>query len=99
MQPLIIFESKYIRYTKHNRYKASWICNAHSAIRKRYHSIRSSIAILAGNWSQPSLAMMKSFDIIIFIIPFEVISNLLKEFEDELYNLQVTDQTLGNIVS
>ena len=26
LQPLVLLESKYIRYTKHNRDKASWIC-------------------------------------------------------------------------
>lgn len=25
MQPIILFESKYLRYTKHNRDKGSWI--------------------------------------------------------------------------
>ncbi|GAK49179.1 hypothetical protein U14_00397 [Candidatus Moduliflexus flocculans] len=73
MQPLILFESKYIRYKKHNRDKGSWVCHAHSAIRRRYHSIRSSIAILGGNWSQSSLAMIKSHDINIFVIPFDVV--------------------------
>lgn len=80
MQPLIIFESKYIRYKKHNRDKGSWVCHAHSAIRKRYHSIRSSIAILAGSWSNSSVAMMKSNDINIFLIPFDFISAKLREY-------------------
>lgn len=80
MQPLIIFESKYIRYKNHNRDKGSWICNAHSAVRKRYHSIRSSIAILAGNWSGSSQAMMRSSDINLFLIPFDYICEVLSEF-------------------
>ncbi len=78
MQPIIIFESKYIRYKKHNRDKGSWICNAHSAVRRRYHSIRSSIAILAGNWSGSSQAMMQSNDINLFLIPFEHICKILE---------------------
>ncbi len=79
MQPLVLLESKYIRYKKHNRDKGSWICNAHSAIRKRYHSIRASIAVLAGSWSRTSLAMIKSYDINVFLIDFSLISKLLKE--------------------
>ncbi|MYB71224.1 MAG: hypothetical protein F4X75_22320 [Gemmatimonadetes bacterium] len=79
MKPLIIFESKYIRYKKHNRDKGSWICHAHSAIRRRYHSIRSSIAILAGNWSSPSQAMMRSNNINLFLIPFNHICEVLSE--------------------
>lgn len=79
MQPIILFESKYLRYTKHNRDKGSWICNAHSALRRRYSSIRSSIAVLAGNWTRNSLAMMTSYNINVFIIPFQLICELLKE--------------------
>ncbi len=79
MKPLIIFESKYIRYKKHNRDKGSWICHTHSAIRRRYHSIRSSIAILAGNWSGPSQAMMHSNNINLFLIPFNHICEVLSE--------------------
>ena len=81
MKPLIIFESKYIRYKKHNRDKGSWICHAHSAIRRRYHSIRSSIAILAGNWSGPSQAMMRSNNINLFLIPFDYICEVLSELD------------------
>jgi len=77
MQPIILVESKYIRYKKHNRDKGSWVCTAHPAIRRRYASIRSSIAVLAGNWSSSSLTMMKSYDINIFLIPFRRICDLL----------------------
>ena len=84
MQPLIIFESKYIRYTKHNKDKGSWICNAHPAIRRRYHSIRSSIAVLAGNWSRSSQAMMSSHKINLFLIPFDNVCEILNEFNVDL---------------
>lgn len=80
MQPMILIESKYIRYKKHNRDKGSWVCTAHPAVRRRYQSIRSSIAVLAGNWSSTSLAMMRSFDINIFLIPFKRICDLLEKY-------------------
>lgn len=80
MQPLILFEWKYIRYKKHNRDKASWVCSAHPAIRRRYASIRSSIAVLAGNWSSSSIAMMKSNHINIFLVPFERICEILAKY-------------------
>ena len=81
MQPLILIEYKYIRYKKHNRDKGSWLCTAHNAVRRRYNSVRSSIAILAGSWSGSSVAMMKSHDINLFIIPFDKITELLKEHD------------------
>lgn len=80
MQPIILIESKYIRYKKHNRDKGSWVCTAHPAIRRRYSSIRSSIAVLAGNWSSSSLAMMRSYEINIFLIPFTEICDFLAEY-------------------
>ncbi|MGV3345908.1 hypothetical protein ACGVWS_09215 [Enterobacteriaceae bacterium LUAb1] len=80
-QPIILLESKYIRYKKHNRDKGSWICHAHGSIRNRYTSIRSCIAILAGNWSKTSLKMMISNNINIFHIPFERIADILDEYQ------------------
>jgi hypothetical protein len=80
MRPLILLESKYGLNTKHDRYKGRWVCHAHTAIRRRYHSIRSSIAILAGNWSQSSQAMMESHDIALYLIPFDLICNLLDAY-------------------
>ena len=80
MQPLVVFESKYIRYKKHNRDKGSWICATHQAVRGRYQSIRKFIAILAGRWSAPSLAMMRSQNIVIYEVGFEAICNLLKSY-------------------
>ena len=78
--PLMLIESKYIRYKKHNRDKASWICNSHTAIRKHFSSIRSSIAVLAGNWSATSLAMLTSYDVSYFMVPFSSISKILNQY-------------------
>lgn len=80
MQPIILIESKYIRYKKHNRDKGSWICTAHPALRRRYHSIRTSIAVLAGNWSSSALTMIRSYNINVFLIPFQRICDLLAEY-------------------
>ncbi|MFH1732574.1 MAG: hypothetical protein ABIF82_13120 [Planctomycetota bacterium] len=79
MQPLILLEWKYLRYTKHNRDKGSWVCTAHPALRRRFSSIRSSIAVLAGKWSATSLTMMKSHDINFFLIPFDLVCGLFAE--------------------
>ena len=76
-QPIVLLESKYIRYTKHNRDKGSWICHAHGEVRRFYSSIRSSIAILAGNWSKTSLTMITSHNINVFLVPFERLVEVL----------------------
>jgi hypothetical protein len=80
MHPIILIESKYIRYKKHNRDKGSWICTAHPAIRRHYASVRSSIAVLAGNWSLSSQAMMRSHDVNLLLISFQSICDLLKRY-------------------
>jgi hypothetical protein len=76
-QPIVLLESKYIRYLKHNRDKGSWICHAHGEVRRFYSSIRSSIAVLAGNWSKTSLTMITSHNINVFLIPFERLVEVL----------------------
>lgn len=81
LQPLILIESKYIRYKKHNRDKGSWVCHTHQALRKRYTSVRSSIAVLAGNWSSTSQTMMKSHNVNIFLIPFQSICDFLAKHQ------------------
>ncbi|MCC6445917.1 MAG: hypothetical protein IT210_20985 [Armatimonadetes bacterium] len=78
-QPVMILESKYIRYTKHNRDKGSWICTAHYSLRRTYPSIRKSLAILAGSWSRSSKALMQSFDIDLHEVPFRRIVSILSD--------------------
>jgi len=70
--PLIIIDPKYIRYTKHNRDKGSWLCVAHYNLRKTFPTIRKSIAILAGRWSKPSVALIESFGVEVFEVPFSI---------------------------
>jgi hypothetical protein len=80
VQPLVLIESKYIRYKKHNRDKGSWVCTAHSSLRKRFSSVRSSTAVLAGSWSKTSKAMLRSADITLFEIPFDTICEMLTNY-------------------
>jgi len=79
-QPLVLVESKYIRYTKHNRDKASWVCTAHTKLRERYGTVRKSIAILMGSWSQPSKRLLQSFEVELFEVTFDEICSVLAEF-------------------
>ena len=76
-KPIIIIEPKYIRYTKHNRDKGSWLCTAHYNLRKTYPTIRKSIAILGGRWSEPSKALMSSFGVQLLEVSFDRIVAIL----------------------
>lgn len=78
--PLIIIDPKYIRYTKHNRDKGSWLCVAHYNLRKTYPTIRKSISILAGRWSKPSIALIKSFGVEVFEVPFPIFITALAKW-------------------
>ena len=77
--PVIIIDPKYIRYTKHNRDKGSWLCVAHYNLRKTYPTIRKSIAVLAGRWSNPSKALIRSFGVQILEVPFDTMAAILIE--------------------
>lgn len=78
--PVIIIDPKYIRYTKHNRDKGSWLCVAHYNLRKTFPTIRKSIAVLAGRWSAPSKALIRSFGVEILEVPFGVMVSVLREY-------------------
>ena len=78
--PIVIIEPKYIRYTKHNRDKGSWLCTAHYNLRKTYPTIRKSIAILGGRWSKPSKALMSGFGVQLFEVSFDKIVATLAEY-------------------
>lgn len=80
LQPLILIESKYIRYKKHNRDKASWICTAHTKLRQRYGTVRKSVAVLMGSWSQPSKRLLRSFEVELFEVSFDDICNVLAQY-------------------
>ena len=75
--PVIIIDPKYIRYTKHNRDKGSWLCVAHYNLRKTFPTIRKSIAVLGGRWSAPSKALIRSFGVEILEVPFDKIVSVL----------------------
>ncbi len=77
--PFVLLESKYIRYKKHNRDKASWTCVAHYKLRTTHPTIRKSIAVLMGNWSEPSKRLMKSFGVETVEIPFQEMIAILGE--------------------
>lgn len=79
--PVIMIDPKYIRYTKHNRDKGSWLCVAHYNLRKTYPSIRKSIAVLAGRWSEPSKSLIKSFGVEIIELPFSKMVETLKKWD------------------
>ena len=76
-QPIVLLESKWIRYNKHNRDKASWITNAHREIKKKYPTVRGSLALLAGEWSLTSLEMLDQAQITVIRIGFDQVADRL----------------------
>lgn len=83
-RPIVLLESKYIRYAKHNRDKGSWICNTHSQLKRAYPSIKGSISVLAGTWTESSLAMIRSFGFNYLVIPFKTIANIFAKYNIDL---------------
>jgi len=79
-KPVIVIESKYLRYKKHNRDKGSWTCAAHYSLRKTHPTIRKSIAVLSGRWSEPSKAFLQSFGIDLYHIDFPLMCSIMGDF-------------------
>ena len=83
-QPVIIIDPKYIRYTKHNRDKGSWLCVAHYNLRKSHPTIRKSIAVLAGRWSNPSKELVRSFGVELLEVPFNTMAEAVRNHGIEM---------------
>ena len=79
-KPIILVEPKYLRYTKHNWDKGSRLCTAHYRLRRTYPSIRKSIGILAGSWTQGSIAFIQSFGVETHRIPFDHIADVMEQY-------------------
>lgn len=79
--PVILIEPKYLRYKKHNWDKGSRLCIAHYSLRRTYPSIRKSIGVLAGEWTDASLRFIQSFGVETHRIPFNHISDSLEQYE------------------
>jgi len=79
--PVIPIEPKYLRYKKHNWDKGSRLCIAHYSLRRTYPSIRKSIGVLAGEWTDASLRFIQSFGVETHRIPFNNVADVLERYE------------------
>lgn len=75
--PIVLLESKFLRYKKHNRDKASWTCVAHYKLRTTLPTVRKSIAVLLGNWSGSAQKLMNAFGIDLVVVPFKQMIQVL----------------------
>lgn len=80
-QPVILIEPKYLRYKKHNWDKGSRLCIAHYSLRRTYPSIRKSIGVLAGEWTDASVQFIQSFGVETYRIPFDHIADTLEQYD------------------
>jgi hypothetical protein len=76
-RPVILVEPKWLRYKKHNWDKGSRLCIAHHSLRRSYPSIRKSIGVLAGEWTDASLEFIRSFGVEVHRIPFDHVADAL----------------------
>jgi len=79
-KPVILIEPKYLRYKKHNWDKGSRLCIAHYSLRRTYPSIRKSIGVLAGEWTDASLRFIQSFGVETHRVPFDHIADILGQY-------------------
>src|SRR5690606_3910655 len=83
MHPLILLDVKFNRNINRCCEKASVICASHTSIRRKYLSIRNSVAILIGSWDESSIKMLDSHNVIPFVVPIDHIEETLADFNIE----------------
>ena len=76
-QPLVLMESKCVARNKHNCDKGGLICRVHQSLRERFYGVPKSVVVLAGGWTQSSVAMIQSAQADVFLVPYEKTSALL----------------------
>ena len=79
--PVILIEPKYLRYKKHNWDKGSRLCIAHYSLRRTYRSIRKSIGVLAGRWTDNSIEFIQSFGVEVHRISFAHLVEVLAQHQ------------------
>ena len=91
-RPIILIDTKYIRYTKHNRDKVSWVCTAHQRLKEHYRTLRKSIVVLGGRWSEPSLNLFTQSNIEFIRVPFDDFVSAFGHFNIE-FDWEEKDRT------
>ena len=77
LRPLMLLELKSVPRKKRGRDEGNRICRVHQSLRRRFNSAPKSMAVLAGGWTESSVAMIKSAQVDVFLVPYEKISALL----------------------
>lgn len=83
--PVVIVETKFLRYKKHMRDKGSWITKSHYSLRRSYPSIRMCLSVLGGDWTKGAKNLLKSSGEKIIEIP---LSHVISAFGKEGVNLE-----------
>lgn len=73
-KPIVLIDSKYIKYQKHAREKANEIASMLISVKNAHSSVKLLIAILAGNFTPGSKRILSDRDIQVLHIPFETLA-------------------------
>jgi hypothetical protein len=77
-RPVILIDSKYIKYQKHAREKANEIANMLLSIRNNFPSVRLLVAVLAGNFTEGSKRILINQGIHVFHITFDTLAHNMR---------------------
>lgn len=94
---IILGEMKYIQRAKHATDKGSWICNCHTLLRQTYPTIRASIAMLAGGWTENVRRMIRDVGTDIFFVPYEKVVNTFSQKGIEINWTDATSDVASQI--
>lgn len=79
-RPLILIDSKYIKYTKHAREKANEILMKLTSVSETHPSVNMLIAVLAGSFTPDAIKTLRGRGIYVFHIPFGRVAMNLRRF-------------------
>ncbi|MFB0501007.1 MAG: hypothetical protein ACETVP_00895 [Candidatus Bathyarchaeia archaeon] len=80
-KPIVLIDSKYIKYQKHAREKANEIASMLISVKNAHPSVKLLIAILAGNFTHGSKRILSDRDIQVLHIPFEILAHNMRKHE------------------
>jgi hypothetical protein len=82
--PIIIFESKWIQKTKHATEKSSKAAREHPDIKRAHPTLRASIAVFAGAFTEAALKAARDAGSIVFWTPLDKVCRIFAKYGIEI---------------
>ena len=79
--PIILLETRWLKYTKHARENAGHIASFLNGVRDSHKTVQECVAVLAGSWTRDSLRVLENTNVKVFHFPFDIVSRNLARYD------------------